>query len=139
MSNDNFRLAEPNVAYIGEGVTLKGSISVPDVIVVEGTIEGDVSARSVRIGTSGTIKGNVIASEADVHGSLSEKAEVNNFLLVRATGRIEGSVTCGDVQVERGAVLAGGVFSLHPAGKDSGAAAEQLSPANDRAILAAAE
>ena len=139
MSNDNFRLAEPNVAYIGEGVTVKGSINVPDVIVVEGTIEGDVSARAVRIGTTGAIKGNVVASEADVHGSLSEKAEVKNFLLVRATGRIEGSVTCGDVQVERGAVLAGGVFSLQSAGKDTRAAAEQLPPANDLVILAAAE
>ena len=54
MLNDNFRLAEPNVAYIGEGVIIKGEINVPDVIVVEGAVEGDVTARSVRIGTSGS-------------------------------------------------------------------------------------
>ncbi len=137
MSNDNFRLAEPNVAYIGEGVTIKGEINVPDVIVVEGTVEGDVTARSIRIGTTGCIRGNVVASEADVHGSLSENAEVKQFLLVRATGRIEGNVTCGDVQVEKGAVLAGGVFSV--SGKDAGATKTELTPANDRVKLAAAE
>ena len=137
MSNDNFRLAEPNVAYIGEGVTIKGEINVPDVIVVEGAVEGDVTARSVRIGTSGSIKGNLVASEADVHGSLSENAEVKQFLLVRSTGRIEGNVTCGDVQVEKGAVLAGGVFSV--SGKDAAASKTELSAANDRVKLAAAE
>jgi cytoskeletal protein CcmA (bactofilin family) len=80
MTTNELRLAEPNVAYIGKGVTIKGEINAPDVI---------------------------------VHGSMSEKVEVKEFLLVRSTGRIEGNVSCGDVQVEKGAVLAGGVFSIH--------------------------
>src|SRR3990172_5632796 len=134
MSNDNFRLAEPNVAYIGEGVTIKGEINVPDVIVVEGTVEGDVTARSIRIGTTGCIRGNVVASEADVHGSLSENAEVKQFLLVRATGRIEGNVTCGDVQVEKGAVLAGGGFS--GLGEGGRATQTQPTPPEERVKLA---
>jgi cytoskeletal protein CcmA (bactofilin family) len=114
MTINEFRLAEPNVAYIGAGVTIKGEISAPDVIVVDGIIEGDVTARSIRVGISGSIKGNVVANEAEVHGTLAEKVEVKQFLLVRSTGRIEGSVSCGDVQVEKGAILAGGVFSVHP-------------------------
>lgn len=113
MTTNELRLAEPNVAYIGKGVTIKGQINAPDVIVVDGTVEGDVTARSIRVGVSGVIKGNVTSEDADVHGSLSEKVEVREFLLVRATGRIEGNVSCGDVQVEKGAVLAGGVFSIH--------------------------
>jgi cytoskeletal protein CcmA (bactofilin family) len=113
MTTNELRLAEANVAYIGKGVTIKGEINAPDVIVVDGTIEGDVTARSIRVGTTGVIKGNVTSEDADVHGSLSEKVEVREFLLVRSTGRIEGNVSCGDVQVEKGAVLAGGVFSIH--------------------------
>jgi cytoskeletal protein CcmA (bactofilin family) len=112
MTTNELRLAEPNVAYIGTGVTIKGQIHAPDVIVVDGTVEGDVTARSIRVGPTGKIKGNVTSEDADVRGSLSEKVEVKQFLLVRATGRIEGSVSCGDVQVEKGAVLAGGVFSI---------------------------
>jgi cytoskeletal protein CcmA (bactofilin family) len=113
MTTNELRLAEPNVAYIGKGVTIKGEINAPDVIVVDGTIEGNVTARSIRVGASGVIKGNVTSEDADVHGSMSEKVEVKEFLLVRSTGRIEGNVSCGDVQVEKGAVLAGGVFSIH--------------------------
>ena len=51
----------------------------PDVIVVDGTIEGNVSARSIRVGATGIIKGNVTSEDADVHGSLSEKVEVTEF------------------------------------------------------------
>ncbi len=147
MTTNEFRLAEPNVAYIGAGVTIKGAITAPDVIVVDGTIEGDVTARSIRVGVSGTIKGNVVSNEAEVLGTLSEKVEVKQFLLVRATGRIEGSVSCGDVQVEKGAVLAGGVFSVHPkseqkpAGKEIAApvSKDASPPASERLKLAAAD
>lgn len=138
MANNELRLAEPGIAYIGSGVTIRGEITAPDVIVVDGTIEGDVTARSIRIGVSGIIKGNVISTDADVHGCLSEKVEVKEFLLVRATGRIEGSVSCGDFQVEKGAVLAGGVFSVHATTADTGAATRMDLPV-DRLKLAAAE
>ena len=46
-----------NGAYIGKGVTFRGSISAPEAIIVEGTIEGDVTAQTVRIGVGGTIRG----------------------------------------------------------------------------------
>jgi cytoskeletal protein CcmA (bactofilin family) len=68
-------MAEPNVAYIGPGVTIKGEISAPDVIVVDGTIEGDVTPRSIRVGVSGSIKGNVVSDEAEVHGHASREME----------------------------------------------------------------
>jgi cytoskeletal protein CcmA (bactofilin family) len=147
MTINEFRLAEPNVAYIGAGVTLKGAISAPDIIVVEGTVEGDVNARSVRIGVSGVVKGNVVANEAEVLGTLAEKAEIKQFLMVRSTGRIEGSVSCGDVQVEKGAKIAGGVFSVqasaepkqaHKEAAESKAATKDIAAA-ERIKLAAAE
>jgi hypothetical protein len=37
---------------------------------------------------------------------------------------VEGHVNCGDVQVERGAVLAGGIFSVY-------SAAAEVKPVND--------
>jgi cytoskeletal protein CcmA (bactofilin family) len=91
---------------------------VPDAIVVDGVVEGDVTAQSIRIGPAGAIKGNVISTDVDVSGTLAEKADIKEFLLVRASGRVEGHVNCGDVQVERGAVLAGGIFSVYSATAD---------------------
>lgn len=74
------------------------------------------------------IKGNVVSSDVDCHGTLGEKAEVKDFLLVRAGGRVEGRVTCGDVEVEKGAVLAGGIFSSYDRG--------DVKPVNDNAPAA---
>jgi len=105
--SDTFRPNEKNVAYIGEGVSLKGEISVPDVIVVDGGVEGDVTARAIHVGAEGSVKGNIVSTDADIHGTISEKIEVKQLLTVRSTGRIEGSVTYGEVQIERGAVIAG--------------------------------
>ncbi len=113
MSDNEDRGSEPNSGYIGEGVVFKGSISAPDMIVVDGTVEGDISARTVKIGVSGIVKGSLVAVDADIQGRLSDKVEVKQFLLVRATGRIEGEVACGDVQIEKGAVLAASVTSIH--------------------------
>jgi cytoskeletal protein CcmA (bactofilin family) len=96
-----------NGAYIGKGVTFRGSISAPEAIIVEGTIEGDVTAQTVRIGVGGTIRGNVVANEADVQGTISEKVVIKDFLLLRSTGRVEGQLSCGELQVERGAMIKG--------------------------------
>ena len=112
MTINGFRMEAPKIAYIGAGVTVKGAIFVPGVIVVDG-VEGDVTAQSIRIGPSGAIKGHVVSMEVDVSGTLAEKAEIKEFLLVRSRGRVEGHVNCGDMRVERGAVLAGGIFSVY--------------------------
>ncbi|MFD0988275.1 bactofilin family protein [Methyloligella solikamskensis] len=106
MADNAFR-PEDNGAYIGPGVTFKGEISGPEKIVVEGIVEGDITAGSLHIGPNGSVKGNVVATEADVEGTLSSNVDIKDFLLLRSTGRVEGQIRCGDFQVERGAVLAG--------------------------------
>ncbi len=107
MVESAFKPGEGNGAYIGPGVVFKGEISGPEKIVVEGTVEGDITAGSLHIGKQGSVKGNVVATEADVEGTLSSNVEIKDFLLLRSTGRVEGQIRCGDFQVERGAVLAG--------------------------------
>ena len=130
MTINGFRLGAPDIAYIGAGVTVKGAIVVPDAIVVDGVVEGDVTAQSIRIGPSGAIKGNVVSTDVDVSGTLAEKADIKEFLLVRASGRVEGHVNCGDVQVERGAVLAGGIFSVYSAAAEVRPVNDNVPPAN---------
>ena len=66
MADSDDRASEPNSGYIGESVIFKGSISAPDVIVVDGTVEGDISAQTVRIGVSGVVKGSLVAVDADI-------------------------------------------------------------------------
>jgi len=102
-----FRPDQENVAYIGAGVTLKGEISVPDLIVVDGAVEGDITARVVCVGQSGVVRGNLSATEADISGWVAEHVEIKQLLIVRATGRVEGRVVYGEIELEKGAVVTG--------------------------------
>src|SRR5262245_17698067 len=95
------------VAYVGLGTVFKGEISVPELLVIEGNVEGDVRTQTLRVGTNGVIKGKVFANNADIHGVLAEDVEVEDFLLLRSSSRTEGHVKCGNVQVERGAAIKG--------------------------------
>jgi len=108
----DFRPEEENVAYIGAGVTLKGEISASDLIIVDGAIEGDVSARVIQVGQGGVIRGNVSATEADISGWISDHIEIKQLLVVRASGRVEGKVTYGEIELEKGAVIAGDLTAL---------------------------
>ncbi|MGD9540804.1 bactofilin family protein [Methylocystis sp.] len=130
----DFRPDEENVAYIGAGVTLKGEISASDLIIVDGAIEGDVSARVIQVGQGGVIRGNVSATEADVSGWISDHVEIKQLLVVRASGRVEGRITYGEIELEKGAVIAGELTALEdyraakpaPAAKAGGERAERV-------------
>ena len=122
MTAENFNLNE-NSAYVGACVIFKGDIVAQDTVIVEGTVEGHVAAGSVRVGTNGAIKGSLSAADAEIKGLLAEKAEIKGFLHLRSTGRIEGKVRCGDLEVERGAVIAG-AFTVGAFPADSTAEAQ---------------
>ncbi|PPD44594.1 MAG: hypothetical protein CTY15_06510 [Methylocystis sp.] len=106
-TSSGFRPDQENVVYIGAGVTLKGEISVPDLIVVDGTVEGDVTARVVCVGQTGVIRGNIGATEADISGWITDHIEIKQLLIVRSTGRVEGRVMYGEIELEKGAVVTG--------------------------------
>ena len=53
MSSAEQTIPDANRLYIGEGVTIKGEISVPDTLVVFGSVEGDVSVGNLIVGETG--------------------------------------------------------------------------------------
>lgn len=98
--------------YIGEGVTIKGEISVPDTLVVCGTVEGDVSVGNLVVGETGVIKGRtVVAQNAEISGKVYEKLDVKCLMVLRSTSRVDGNISYGMLQIEQGATIAGGISS----------------------------
>jgi cytoskeletal protein CcmA (bactofilin family) len=112
MSSDEHFIPDPNRLYIGEGVNIKGEISVPDTLIVCGSVEGDVSVGNLIVGETGAIKGRISVSEnAEISGKVFEKLDVKCLLILRSTGRIDGNVSYGLLQIEQGASIAGGLSS----------------------------
>jgi cytoskeletal protein CcmA (bactofilin family) len=105
--HSNILSGEPNTLYVGQGVCVKGDISVPGIVVVDGTVEGTVDARAIWVSPSGVIKGTIVATEAEIRGTVSETIEIKQLLIVHATGRVLGDVRYGELQLEKGAVISG--------------------------------
>lgn len=99
-------------------------------------MEGDVTARSVLVGVSGAINGNVKAIDADIHGKIKDNVEVDEFLHLSPTSQVEGTVTCRDIQIDRGACLKASFSSIGEPANDNPVAA---SAATETPVHVAAE
>jgi len=112
MSSTEHTIPDANRLYIGEGVTIKGEISVPDTLVVCGVLEGDVTVGNLVVGETGAIKGRItVAENAEISGKVFEKLDVKCLLILRSTGRVDGNISYGLLQIEQGASIACGLSS----------------------------
>jgi cytoskeletal protein CcmA (bactofilin family) len=127
--------------YIGEGVTIKGEISVPDTLVVCGTVEGDVSVGNLVVGESGVVKGRIVVSQnAEISGKVFEKLDVKCLMILRSSSRVDGNVSYGMLQIEQGASIAGGISSTdyrpeQQQAKPAAPARPELRPARPESVL----
>ncbi|MBU3890469.1 polymer-forming cytoskeletal protein [Methylosinus sp. KRF6] len=103
----DFRPEEKNVVYIGEGVSLTGSVKAQDTIVVDGAIDGEISCSQLIVGPSGVVNGTISVSDADIYGRIGTDITIKQLLIVRSTGRVEGKWIYGEIEVEKGGVLFG--------------------------------
>ena len=95
--------------FIGTGVVFKGSINAPNQAIISGSVEGDLIAKDVLIGASGVVTGTTEADFIDVKGELNESITSKNVLIVRNTGKVTGDVTYGEIEIERGGKIKGGM------------------------------
>lgn len=92
---------------IGDGVTVKGVFFVPSKAVINGIIEGDLTAEEVLIGTSGKITGRVSAKVIDVRGQLHNTVVSEKSLIIRSTGKITGKIHYVEIEIEKGGEIEG--------------------------------
>jgi cytoskeletal protein CcmA (bactofilin family) len=95
----------------GPGVTLKGEITGCDTLRIEGSVEGNATARQLVICPTGSFLGTAEIEEAEVEGKFEGTLNVSGRLFLRSTGRIAGTLTYGQIEVERGGEILGDVLS----------------------------
>ncbi|HYE49762.1 MAG TPA: polymer-forming cytoskeletal protein [Azospirillaceae bacterium] len=116
--------AEMRKLIVGRDISLSGEIAACDVLVVEGTVEAKLrDGRNIEVADTGLFKGSVEIDEADIGGRFEGDITVRGTLRVRATGRIQGNIRYGTLEVEQGGQLIGSIDTL------SGAASRPAAPA----------
>ena len=106
--------AAPNpevVTDVGETLTVKGELSAREHVIINGTVEGDVSVpdHGVAIGPQGNIKGNIFAKTITVLGRVIGTLTAERSAELRRTAQVEGELIAPAVVIDDGAVLQGSI------------------------------
>lgn len=96
-----------NDLLIGKGVRFTGSVVVPNLAIINGIFDGEITARELIVEIDGQVSGTSSANNIEVKGVLKSTVICSNLLTISPTGSIEGSMEYGEISIERGGKFAG--------------------------------
>jgi len=112
---------------IGEGVTVTGTFVIPNKTMINGSLNGELTADEIMVGKAGKLTGKITARNADIHGETHDTLTIANHLILRSTGKIHGRATYGELEIERGGLVSGTVLPEDAAHASSTPPAQRIS------------
>lgn len=102
------RAPNPNAgkSVLASDLRITGEISSTGAVEVFGEIDGNLAARSLMIGSEGSVKGSVSAETIEVKGALDGRVSTQSFTL-RASAKVEADITYTALVIESGAQIEG--------------------------------
>lgn len=98
---------------VGRGISLQGTVSDAERLVVEGTVESQmIQAAELAIGPTGVFRGEVQVEDAEIAGLFDGTITVRGNLVIRATGKVKGTARYRKLSVEEGGALMGSMEML---------------------------
>ena len=95
---------------VGREISLSGEINSCDKLIVEGSVEANLqNCHEVDIAESGLFKGSASIDDAEVRGRFEGNLVVRKRLLIRATGRVSGTIRYGQIEIECGGQISGDI------------------------------
>lgn len=112
----------PSINMISEGTQLDGTIQTKNDVRIAGTVDGKAKADGkVIVSSSGKVKGNIEADDADIAGSIDGEVRVTNKLVLRKSAVVEGDIYTKSVLAEEGAQINGAFHMSDNIKKDTSA------------------
>ena len=96
---------------ITAGLRIAGQISGNEDLVVDGNVEGPVQLADgmLTVGETGTVKGDVIARETVVHGTVTGHIQARDRVEIKPSGSITGDLTTSRITIADGAHYKGSI------------------------------
>ncbi len=105
---------------VGMKISLSGDITECDVLKVHGYMDANMpDGKYIEISQDGHFKGTAEVDEADIAGTFEGTLTVRGRVKLRATGKIIGTLSYGEIEVEAGGQLMGEVKVLQSASSKS--------------------
>ncbi|HEY6185727.1 MAG TPA: polymer-forming cytoskeletal protein [Terriglobales bacterium] len=103
---------QPRTMVVGQGISLSGDIRSCSRLVVEGSLEATLhDCNQMEIAQGGYFKGKASIERAEISGEFEGELVVSRRLLIRSSGHVSGTVTYGEIEIERGGRITGTIQS----------------------------
>ena len=95
---------------VGPGISLSGEINACNQLVIEGSVQANLQkCRHMTIAESGVFDGNAEVDEAEIRGRFEGDLVVRKRLLIRASGRVSGTISYRQIEIEAGGRISGNI------------------------------
>lgn len=100
--------ARLNTTVIAKGVRVEGEFRSQGDVVIEGEVQGAISAAGVlTVGPEAVIKADITADEARIAGEVDGNIQIKKQAIFASSAKIHGDITAERITVEGGAQLDG--------------------------------
>ena len=97
-----------NVSRIAQGAAIKGDLSAPTDVRVDGSVDGTLRSEGrVVAGESARLSGKLFCVNADIWGKMDGDIYVKEMLSLKGSSVVNGDIYVSKVQVELGAQING--------------------------------
>lgn len=133
MKGFNKKSVERIETLIGAGSTMNGDIVANNSLLINGVVTGNVSTEStIRVGTTGIIKGDVKARSAIIGGVIEGNLDTEESTILGAQSRLMGDLRTTRLKIEEGATFEGRCVMLKVESEDESADNSETEKENER-------
>jgi len=94
--------------YVGENSSMEGAeMTINGTARIDGRLTGKIYADHLIVGKSGYLSGEISGDSAEISGTLEQSITLKKKLKVMSTGRINGRVAYGSIDIDEGATITG--------------------------------
>jgi cytoskeletal protein CcmA (bactofilin family) len=93
-------------SVIGKSLKITGQLESTEDIHIDGQVDGDVRAASVKVASNARVKGTVYGEEVEVCGTVDGKIEAKKVVLT-PTAHVTGDVVYLNIEIQSGAYIDG--------------------------------
>lgn len=105
---DKSNKANKRILTVGADINLKGEIASCDLLMIEGFADATLKdVKTLEITQTGSFKGSAEVEDAEISGTFEGDLVVRNRLMIFASGKVNGKISYGEIEVERGGQLTG--------------------------------
>lgn len=105
---DQSNSVQDQVNLVGEGTVFEGTLRAENDVRASGKIVGTLNVDGkAMIAESGSVEGEIIATNADVAGHVQGEIQIEERLVLKSTAHVDGNIETDRLVVEEGAQFTG--------------------------------